>query len=82
MPSFSHDYPDANAAHGLQLGGDAIHVLKCPNCATGTKMVTFITGKYGMTGIVLSKYSSCECPLTSTQRVRLIHEAKLESGVL
>lgn len=82
MPTFPHDFPGAHADHGLQLGGAGIHILHCPNCDTGSKCVTFIAGKYGMTGIVLTKYSSCECPLSSTQRVRLIHEAKLESGVL
>ena len=59
-----------------------MHHVPCPVCSTGSKLVTFITTAAGMQGLVLTKYSSCSCPLSESDRQRLIRLARAEAAVI
>lgn len=61
---------------------DGMHILPCPNCDTGTKLITFIVTSMGIHGVVLGKYSSCDCRLTPVQKDTLIRAARQEAGVV
>jgi hypothetical protein len=63
-------------------GETPMHVVRCPHCTAGTKMVVFVVAAVGLRPIFLGKYSSCNCRLTETDRQQLAAEARRDASVI